>query len=65
LIQEALETKRLDGFEKELVNIITDYTNTWVMLNDYDSGKLKISDVSKKQASYLNYEQVKDSVEPV
>ncbi|MBX4205176.1 MAG: virulence RhuM family protein [Candidatus Doudnabacteria bacterium] len=52
LIQEALETRRLEGFEKELVNIITEYTNTWVILNDYDAGKLKISDVSKKQASY-------------
>jgi prophage maintenance system killer protein len=63
LIQEALESRRLEGFEKELVNIITDYTNTWVILNEYDAGKLKISDVSKKQASYLNYEQVKDSVD--
>jgi prophage maintenance system killer protein len=63
LIQEALETRRLEGFEKELLNIITDYTNTWVILNEYDAGKLKISDVSKSRASYLNYDQVKDSVE--
>lgn len=63
LIQEALETKRLDGFEKELVNIITDYTNTWIILNEYDAGKLKISDVTKRSASHLAHERVADSVD--
>ncbi|HEX5429994.1 MAG TPA: virulence protein RhuM/Fic/DOC family protein [Patescibacteria group bacterium] len=62
LIQQALESRRLDGFEKELVNIITDYTNTWIVLNEYDSGKLKISDVSKNKTSYLDFGKVTDSV---
>ena len=30
LMQEALSVKRLEGYEKELLNIITDYTNTWI-----------------------------------
>jgi prophage maintenance system killer protein len=63
LIQEALETKRLDGFEKELFNIISDYAHTWSILNEYDSGKLKISEVTKKPVSYLEYGRVKDSVQ--
>jgi prophage maintenance system killer protein len=62
LITQALESRRLDGYEKELLSIITDYANTWFVLNQYDKGQLKIEDVSKKKPSALDYEEVKKSI---
>jgi death-on-curing family protein len=63
LMQQALEVKRLEGYEKELLNIITDYTNTWITLNQYDKGDLKLDQVTKKTIRYLDYEEVKKSIE--
>lgn len=63
MIQEALEGRKLEGYEKELLNIIADYANTWEILDEYDSGKLKIADVIKNKTSFLNYDRVRDSVE--
>jgi prophage maintenance system killer protein len=47
---------------KELLNIMTDYTNTWFVLNQYDKGELKIEGVSKKKPSVLDYEETKKSI---
>ncbi len=63
LMQQALEAKRLEGYEKELLNIITDYANTWVTLYKYDSGILAIDGQKKSAVKYLDYEQVKKSIE--
>lgn len=63
LIQQALESKRLDGYEKELLNIITDYANTWFVLNQYDKGELEITDVSKKKAKSLDYVEIRKSID--
>ncbi len=63
LIQQAMESRRLDGYEKELLNIISDYTNTWVILNDYDAGRLRIADVSKNKIKYLEYDRIRDSID--
>jgi prophage maintenance system killer protein len=63
LIQTALETKRLEGYEKELLNIITDYANTWIILNQYDAGQLKIDNVTKRVIYSLDYDKVKKSIE--
>ncbi len=63
LMQQALEVKRLEGYEKELLNIITDYANTWVTLYKYDSGILAIDGQKKSAVKYLDYEQVKKSIE--
>src|SRR3989338_7003286 len=62
LMQHALEAKRLEGYEKELLHIITDYTNTWITLNQFDSGNLSLDDVSKKPVKYLDYDQVKKAI---
>ncbi len=62
LMQEALNIKKLEGYEKELLNIITDYANTWVTFYQYDSNTLSL-DGSKKSVSYLDYDQVKKSIE--
>ncbi len=63
LIQTALENRRLEGYEKDLLNIITDYTNTWFVLNQYDKGGLVIDFVSKKKPKALEYEEVRKSID--
>lgn len=63
LFQNALEANRIDGYEKDLLKIITDYTNTWVLLNKYDEDSLRVENVTKKIAYKLNYEKVKKSIE--
>lgn len=62
LISQALESKRLDGYEKELLRIITDYANTWFVLNQYDKGELTIEDVSQKKTTFLKYEEIQKSI---
>lgn len=63
LLQGAVETHRLDGYEKELLNIITDYTATWVLLNKYDHDELEIENVTKRSIYKLDYEKVSKSIE--
>ena len=63
IIQTAVESKRLEGYEKELLNIITDYASTWVLLNQYDKQKLVIGNVTKKAVYRLEYEKIKLSIE--
>jgi prophage maintenance system killer protein len=62
LIMQALETKRLVGYEGELLRIISDYTNTWIVLNDYDQGELSLESVTNKKAVLLDYEKIKSSI---
>lgn len=62
LLQGAVESHRLDGYEKELLNIITDYTATWVLLNKYDHDDLAIEHVTKKTVYKLDYEKVTKSI---
>lgn len=57
LIQKAVESKKLEGFEKDLLHIISDYTNTWFILNRFDSGKLLLEGLKVKAAKPLSYEQ--------
>lgn len=62
LIQQALENKRSEGYERELLRIITDYASTWFILNRYDEEKLAIEDVSLKKAEPLDYGEVVKSI---
>ncbi|MGE5297833.1 MAG: RhuM family protein [Acidobacteriaceae bacterium] len=62
IFRQALESRRTEGYEKDLLNIITDYLNTWSILNDYDAGNLELDKVSKKQATYLEYDKAKDAI---
>lgn len=62
-IQQALETKRLEGYEKELGNIINDYTQTWVTLSRFDEGDLELDKSAKKIQKELDYERAKKTVE--
>ncbi len=62
LIQQALESKRSEGYERELLRIINDYANTWFVLNLYDEQKLKIENVSTKKSQSLVYEDVTKNI---
>jgi prophage maintenance system killer protein len=62
-IRQALEAKRLLGYEKELASIINDYTQTWVMLSRYDDGDLKISQKNRKKIEELDYIRAKKAIE--
>jgi death-on-curing family protein len=61
LMQQALETRRLEGYEKELLNIITDYANTWLTFYQFDTGTLALEG-NKKATKHLDYEQIKKSI---
>jgi prophage maintenance system killer protein len=63
LLQGAIESGRLDGYEKELLKIITDYTDTWVLLNKYDHDQLKIENTTKKVIFKLDYENITASIQ--
>lgn len=63
LFREVIESHRASGYEKDLLNIITDYTNTWFVLNQYDKGELHIENVSTRKPSALNYAEAKKAVE--
>jgi prophage maintenance system killer protein len=63
IFQQALETRRAEGFEKDLLNIITEYLNTWTVLNEYDTGKLTTVNVTRKAAHYIDYHRAKKSVD--
>ena len=63
LFQRVLESKRAEGYEKDLLKIITDYAHTWALLNKFDKGELEIAGVSKKAPSPLAYEELQNSIE--
>jgi prophage maintenance system killer protein len=62
-IHQALEAKRLYGYEKELAGIINDYTQTWVILNRYDEGDLELAKQNKGKLVDLTYERAKKAIE--
>ncbi len=62
LIQQALESKRSEGYERELLSIINDYANTWFLLLGYDEETLKVEKVSLKPSRGLVYEKVLKNV---
>lgn len=54
-LQQKSEKERLQGQEKELLNLITDYANTFSLLEKYDKNKLK-SGKGEKTGFVLEYE---------
>ncbi len=63
LFLQVIESRRAEGYEKELLKIITDYTNTWFVLNSYDKGELDLEGLSKKKPKSLQYEGVRKSID--
>lgn len=62
LFQNVLESHRAEGYEKDLLKIITDYSGTWALLNKYDKGELEIEGVSKRVPAVLDYEDLQKSI---
>ncbi|HYV33624.1 MAG TPA: virulence protein RhuM/Fic/DOC family protein [Candidatus Limnocylindria bacterium] len=62
LFQNVLESRRAEGYEKDLLKIITDYAHTWALLNKYDKGELAIEGVTKKTPGPLEYEDLHKSI---
>ena len=63
LFHQAAESQRIAGYEKDLLKIITDYTDTWITLNQFDSDSLSLNQVKRQSAKYLDYDQIKKSIE--
>jgi prophage maintenance system killer protein len=63
IFSQALESRRTEGYEKELLNIITDYLDTWIVLNQYDAGKIDTDSTNSKEAKYLDYDDVKKTID--
>lgn len=63
LFQQVLESRKAEGYEKDLLNIITDYAHTWALLNKYDKGELAIEGVSKKAPVVLEHADLTKSIE--
>ncbi len=62
LMQQALEVRRLEGYEKDLLKIITDYANTWLTFYQFDAGKLSLEG-TKRTAQHLEHQEVKLAIE--
>ncbi len=62
LFQNVLESRRAEGYEKDLLKIITDYSATWALLNKYDKGELGLEGVSSRAAAVLDYADLQKSI---
>jgi len=58
IFRSALNSRQLSDKEKGLLKIITDYTDTWVLLSRYDKGQLEVSGLSGKASKALDYDSV-------
>lgn len=63
LFHEVIESRRAEGYEKDLLNIITDYARTWSVLNQYDAETLEIDGVKKGAVKRLEHSYVQNVVE--
>lgn len=65
LIRAKAESHELSGHEKDLLEIISAYTKSLVLLNEYDSNQLKIGKVNrylKYQLTLEEYQQIADEI---
>jgi len=62
LFQNVIEARRTEGYEKDFLNIIVDYANTWTVLHEYDEGKLGITGVSNKIARQLDHAEIQKTI---
>ncbi len=64
LLRTTMESKRLTGDEaRGLLKVITEYANSWFLLNKYDQGKIKIVKGKTKSIKVLDYGFAKNSIE--
>ncbi len=56
LVRDTIAKKELTGDEaRGLLRVITDYANTWLLLQKYDEGKLAVEGVRKKTVYTITY----------
>jgi death-on-curing family protein len=64
LFQNTMQSKKITSSEaKGLLQIITDYADSWVLLQQYDEGKLEIQKSKIKKIQVIDYESARDSID--
>ncbi len=63
VIQTAIRNKQLKGYEKEVLEIITEYANTWTTLYQYDEELLIPTQTTKKTLWALDYDKISTSIQ--
>ena len=62
IFQNLLENRKAEGYEKDLLKIISDYAHTWSVLNKYDTGELDLEGLSKGAPKFLDYQDLQKSI---
>lgn len=63
LFQDAKKSKLLDQSEADgLLHVITEYANTWILLNKFDQEKISIKGRGAREKSILDYQKAKDDI---
>jgi death-on-curing family protein len=63
LLQGAIRNRELNKIEAEgLLKVITDYANSWILLQKYDEGRLAIPKKVSKFRWELDYEEAKKAI---
>ncbi|MFA5871914.1 MAG: virulence protein RhuM/Fic/DOC family protein [Parcubacteria group bacterium] len=63
LLQGAIRNRDLNKIEAEgLLKVITDYANSWILLQKYDEGKLVVQKKTSKFRWELGYDEAKKSI---
>jgi death-on-curing family protein len=63
LFQDAKNSKLLSQSEADgLLQVITDYANSWVLLQKYDQEKIEVKKKTVKEKSILDYTKAKDAI---
>jgi len=64
LLQSTMESKKLKADEvKGLLKVITEYANSWLLLNKYDQGEIKIKKTKVKRVKIIDYDFAKELIE--
>lgn len=63
LIKKTLLNRQLSSFEESgLLRVITDYANTWVLLQKYDEAKLALPSKTKSVKAKLSYDLAVEAI---
>jgi prophage maintenance system killer protein len=63
LFQDAKQSKLLDQSEADgLLHVITEYANTWILLNKFDQDEIAVKGKGAKEKNVLDYEKAKNDI---
>jgi len=63
LLQRVISSKQLDTDESQgLLKVITDYAQSWLLLQKYDEGKLGLPKLTRRAAFKLDYRESKEAI---